>query len=86
MKEELNRDVERVLLKLDVNGERAELLVPVHKTLLEVLREDMGLTGTPAARAASSNTAGCGLRWPASTDVTMASTYGVMPRMSKSSR
>src|SRR5579859_217223 len=29
-----------------VNGERTQLLVPVHKTLLEVLREDMGLTGT----------------------------------------
>ena len=35
-----------VSLKLDVNGERRPLLVPVHKTLLEVLREDMGLTGT----------------------------------------
>jgi len=31
---------------LDVNGERIELLLPVHKTLLEVLREDMQLTGT----------------------------------------
>ena len=40
------RRVERVVLTLDVNGERSELLVPVHKTLLEVLREDMGLTGT----------------------------------------
>ena len=35
-----------VSLKLDVNGERRPLLVPVHKTLLEVLREVMGLTGT----------------------------------------
>src|SRR5256886_16599125 len=35
-----------VSLKLDVNGERRPLLVPVHKTLVEVLREDMGLTGT----------------------------------------
>ena len=35
-----------VSLKLDVNGERRPLLVPVHKTLLEVLREDLGLTGT----------------------------------------
>ena len=33
-------------LELDVNGEREQLLVPVHKTLLEVLREDLGLTGT----------------------------------------
>jgi carbon-monoxide dehydrogenase small subunit len=36
----------RSLLVLDVNGERHEVAVPVHKTLLEVLREDLGLTGT----------------------------------------
>jgi aerobic-type carbon monoxide dehydrogenase small subunit (CoxS/CutS family) len=46
MKNELAREVERVVLTLDVNREKAELLVPVHKTLLEVLREDMRLTGT----------------------------------------
>ncbi len=46
MKNEVTRDIERVVLTLDVNGESAELLVPVHKTLLEVLREDMHLTGT----------------------------------------
>ena len=34
----------RVVLK--VNGEPHEALVPVHKTLLEVLREDLGLIGT----------------------------------------
>ena len=33
-------------LSLTVNGETREVLVPVHKTLLEVLREDLGLTGT----------------------------------------
>ena len=33
-------------LVLSVNGELHEVLVPVHKTLLEVLREDLGLTGT----------------------------------------
>ena len=33
-------------LTLTVNGETQDLLVPVHKTLLEVLREDLGLTGT----------------------------------------
>jgi len=38
--------VERVVLSLDVNGETTRLLLPVHKTLLEVLREDMLLTGT----------------------------------------
>ena len=36
----------RTLITLRVNGERHELAVPVHKTLLEVLREDLGLTGT----------------------------------------
>jgi len=46
MKHEVAREVERVVLALDVNGELRELLVPVHKTLLEVLREDMQLTGT----------------------------------------
>jgi carbon-monoxide dehydrogenase small subunit len=46
VKEELQREVERVVLTLDVNGQRSQLFVPVHKTLLEVLREDMGLTGT----------------------------------------
>jgi aerobic-type carbon monoxide dehydrogenase small subunit (CoxS/CutS family) len=33
-------------LSLRVNGEAHEVLAPVHKTLLEVLREDLGLTGT----------------------------------------
>jgi aerobic-type carbon monoxide dehydrogenase small subunit (CoxS/CutS family) len=46
MRDELTRDIERIVLTLDVNGERRDLLVPVHKTLLEVLREDMQLTGT----------------------------------------
>jgi len=46
LKNEILRDVERVVLSLNVNGETRQLLVPVHKTLLEVLREDMQLTGT----------------------------------------
>ena len=33
-------------LRLRVNGEDREFLAPVHHTLLEVLREEMGLTGT----------------------------------------
>ena len=37
-------DKQRITLK--VNDEQYELLVPVHKTLLEVLREDLDLTGT----------------------------------------
>jgi carbon-monoxide dehydrogenase small subunit len=36
----------RTLLSLKVNGEIREVAVPVHKTLLEVLREDLGLIGT----------------------------------------
>lgn len=35
---------ERVTLR--VNGEPYELVIPAHRTLLEVLREDLGLTGT----------------------------------------
>ena len=34
------------ILKLNVNGEEYEVLTEIHKTLLEVLREDLGLTGT----------------------------------------
>ena len=34
------------LISLDVNGERREVWTSVHKTLLEVLREDLRLTGT----------------------------------------
>jgi carbon-monoxide dehydrogenase small subunit len=33
-------------LTLKVNGETRDVIVPVHKTLLEVLREDLNLTGT----------------------------------------
>ena len=36
----------KTALALRVNGETRDLIAPVHKTLLEVLREDMGLTGT----------------------------------------
>ena len=36
----------KVALTLHVNGEARDVIVPVHKTLLEVLREDLGLTGT----------------------------------------
>lgn len=34
------------ILKLQINGEEFEILIEIHKTLLEVLREDLGLTGT----------------------------------------
>ena len=36
----------KVTLSLRINGEARDVVVPVHKTLLEVLREDVGLTGT----------------------------------------
>jgi carbon-monoxide dehydrogenase small subunit len=37
------------VLKLHVNGEDHEILTETHRTLLEVLREDLGLTGTKRA-------------------------------------
>ena len=36
----------KVLLPITVNGEEREVAFAPHKTLLEVLREDLGLTGT----------------------------------------
>jgi len=33
-------------LKLTVNGELCELEIPAHRTLLDVIREDLGFTGT----------------------------------------
>jgi aerobic carbon-monoxide dehydrogenase small subunit len=36
----------RLRLKLRVNGEEHEVLVPSYKTLLELLREELDLTGT----------------------------------------
>ena len=42
----LDREVEKAVVRLLLNGEEIEFLAPVHKTLLEVLREDLGLTGT----------------------------------------
>src|ERR1700686_4121302 len=37
---------EKVHIHLQVNGEPVEVAFAPHKTLLEVLREDLGLTGT----------------------------------------
>ncbi len=37
---------ERVPLRLRVNGDDYDVLAPVHHTLLEVLREELNLTGT----------------------------------------
>jgi len=38
--------MEKQRIRLKVNGEDYDLLVPPNKTLLEVLREDLALTGT----------------------------------------
>jgi len=38
--------VAKIRLQLKVNGEEREVLAPVHHTLLEVLREELALTGT----------------------------------------
>ena len=38
--------MEKTRLLLQINGERRELLAPPHHSLLEVLREEAGLTGT----------------------------------------
>ncbi len=37
---------EKILLRLRVNGDAYEVAAPPHHTLLEVLREECGLTGT----------------------------------------
>jgi aerobic-type carbon monoxide dehydrogenase small subunit (CoxS/CutS family) len=44
--QESGRTVEKTRIRLKVNGEDREVLAPVHHTLLEVLREDLGLVGT----------------------------------------
>jgi aerobic carbon-monoxide dehydrogenase small subunit len=36
----------KAALALRVNGDTRDIIAPVYKTLLEVLREDLGLTGT----------------------------------------
>ena len=38
--------IEAILLRLNVNGEERSVAAPVHHTLLEVLREELGLPGT----------------------------------------
>src|SRR3974390_2315281 len=39
-------DAGKTTIRLRVNGEDVEVAFAPHKTLLEVLREDLGLTGT----------------------------------------
>ena len=38
--------MDKIRIRLAVNGEERDCLAPVHHTLLEVLREDLGLMGT----------------------------------------
>jgi len=38
--------VTRIALQLSINGERHEVVTEPHRTLLDVLRADLGLTGT----------------------------------------
>ena len=38
--------MEKLALAFEVNGDAVEIAVPVQRTLLEVLREDLALTGT----------------------------------------
>ena len=45
-KNRADRKPTKTLLQLRVNGETKEVATEINKTLLEVLREDMGLTGT----------------------------------------
>jgi aerobic-type carbon monoxide dehydrogenase small subunit (CoxS/CutS family) len=45
-RQENNQTPGKILLRLRVNGEAREVATETNKTLLEVLREDMGLTGT----------------------------------------
>jgi len=45
-KNQTNDQTAKTLLRLHVNGETHEVATEINKTLLEVLREDMALTGT----------------------------------------
>jgi len=45
-KPENNRPPGKILVRIRVNGETHEIATEINKTLLEVLREDMNLTGT----------------------------------------
>src|SRR5499433_3613132 len=42
----MNSEKEKAHIRFTLNGEAAEVSFAPHKTLLEVLREDLGLTGT----------------------------------------
>ena len=45
-KQKNNQTPSKILLRFRINGETEEVVTQINKTLLEVLREDMGLTGT----------------------------------------
>jgi len=54
---ETSERISKELIRLSVNGELHELPVPPHKLLLEVLREDLGLTGSK--RGCDDSSCGC---------------------------
>lgn len=49
--------MEKILVRLRVNGETHEVAVPPNKLLLDVLREDLGLTGSK--RGCDDSSCGC---------------------------
>jgi xanthine dehydrogenase YagT iron-sulfur-binding subunit len=49
--------ISKELIRLKVNGERREVAVPAHKLLLDVLREDLALTGSK--RGCDDSSCGC---------------------------
>jgi carbon-monoxide dehydrogenase small subunit len=49
--------VNKEIIRLQVNGEEREVAVPAHKLLLDVLREDLGLTGSK--RGCDDSSCGC---------------------------
>src|SRR5712692_10616566 len=49
--------VNKEIIRLKVNGETREALAPPHKLLLDVLREDLGLTGSK--RGCDDSSCGC---------------------------
>jgi len=49
--------VNKEIIRLQVNGEEREVAVPAYKLLLDVLREDLGLTGSK--RGCDDSSCGC---------------------------
>jgi len=54
---EMRETIRKELMRLKVNGEWREVAVPPHKLLLDVLREDLALTGSK--RGCDDSSCGC---------------------------